>query len=370
VSKDLTRILRVLRPAIASAPLSEAVRAGLGALTGLAIVGVFVLSPLVDPQLGLYMIAPFGASSVLLFAVPNSPLAQPWAAVVGNTLAALVGVSACLLIADPALRIAAAVGIAITVTMLCRALHPPAGAVAMTAAMSPDAVAELGFRFALTPVATGTLLLVLLAGIYARLTGRHYPLRQFDEPNDNGTEDPAPSTRLGLSEAQLNGLLERYRQNFNLGAQDLARLVGAAELQAAAQRTGPLTAADIMSRDLVTVGPSACLDLIASLFRQHHFTSIPVVGEGDRFLGVIFQIHLIGDHATGQRAAAQVMQADGPRAHPATPLGELLTLMADGQTDAVPVLVNERIIGIVTRTDLISALARHDLQPLPADRRE
>lgn len=355
---DLRHALRSFGPSIASAPLAEALRAGVGALAGLAIAGLFALSPAVDAQLGLYLIAPFGASSVLLFAVPNSPLAQPWAAVVGNTVAALIGVAACLLVADPALRIAVAVGAAITATILCRALHPPAGAVAMTAAMSPEAIADLGFRFAVTPVAAGTLLLVALAALYARLTGRHYPMRQHDEPNINRTADPSPSTRIGLSDAQLVDLLERYRQNFNLGAEDLARLVGAAELQAAAQRTGPVTAESIMSRDLVTVGPDSLAEEVAALFRRHRFTSIPVVEEG-RYLGVIYQIHLIGSDADA--LADRLMQADVPHASPSTPLGALLPLMSDGAVDAVPILEGNRIIGIVTRTDLISALARHSI---------
>ncbi|WP_265500939.1 HPP family protein [Paracoccus beibuensis] len=354
----MRRALRSFGPSIASASWAEALRAGVGALVGLAIAGIFALSPAVDAQLGLYLIAPFGASSVLLFAVPNSPLAQPWAAVVGNTVAAVIGVAACLLVADPALRIAVAVGAAITATILCRALHPPAGAVAMTAAMSPDAIADLGFRFAVTPVAAGTLLLVALAAVYARLTGRHYPMRQHDEPNINRTSDPSPSTRIGLSETQLVDLLERYRQNFNLGAEDLARLVGAAELQAAAQRTGPVTAETIMSRDLVTVGPDTPAEEVAALFRRHRFTSIPVVEEGC-YLGVIYQIHLIG--ADSADPADRLMQADVPHASPATTLGALLPLMAEGDVDAVPILEDERITGIVTRTDLISALARHNM---------
>ncbi len=176
--------------------------------------------------MGLYLVAPFGASSVLLFAVPNSPLAQPWSAIVGNTVAALVGVAVCLLVTDPVLRIALAVGLAITATILCRAIHPPAGAVAMTAAMSPDAIAHLGFWFALTPIAVGTVFLVLLATAYARLTGRHYPFRQFDDPSGHGTKDRNPTERLGLSEEELTGILERYRQSFNLGVEDLARLIG------------------------------------------------------------------------------------------------------------------------------------------------
>ena len=100
----------------------------------------------------------------------------------------------------------------------------------MTAALSPDAVAELGFKFAVMTIATGTFILVLIAMAYAKLTWRHYPLRQFDEPNMHQTHDPEPIERLGLSEDELTKILKRYRQSFNLGVEDLARLVRAAEL--------------------------------------------------------------------------------------------------------------------------------------------
>lgn len=381
---SLAKIMRGLGPAMPAAHPAEALRAGVGACVGLAVVGLFILSPLVDLQLGLYLIAPFGASAVLLFAVPNAPLAQPWSAVVGNTLAALVGVAVCLSVPDPALRIALAVGLAIAVMILCRAVHPPAGAVAMTAAMSPDAVAELGFWFALAPVAVGTVAMVVLAMAYARLTGRRYPFRHFDDRNAQGTTDPAPMQRLGLSEAELTDLLDRYRQSFNMGAEDLARLIGAAELQAASHRTGPLTAADVMSRDLVTVTAETPLGQVADLFRRHRCTSLPVVGAEDRFLGLIFQMHLIDrarddalrlnrgfgaamsrmlDRSRDTPAQAhEIMSVAGPRAVPDTPIAALLPMMAEGTVDAVPVLAQGRLQGIVTRTDLIAALAKVSLQ--------
>lgn len=378
-------ILRSLGPAVAHTSPAEAVRAGIGALVGLGLTGLLLLSPSVDLDLGLYLVAPFGATSVLLFALPNSPLAQPWSAIVGNTVAALIGVAACLLVADPALRIPLAVGLAISATILCRAVHPPAGAVAMTAAMSPDAVERLGFWFALAPIATGTAMLVLLAAGYAKLTGRRYPFRQFDDPNRHGTGDAEPMERLGLSEAELTEILERYRQSFNLGVEDLARLIGAAELQAATHHTGPMTAVDIMSRNLVTVNADTSLAEVADLFRRHRFTSLPVVGPEDRFLGVIFQLHLISRaredalrldrglvpalkrllDRDGERPvrAEDIMSVAGPRATPLTPIGALLPLMAEGDVDAVPVLERGRITGIVTRTDLIAALARRGARP-------
>lgn len=380
----MNHFLRSLGPAVARPPLAEAVRAGVGALVALALVGLLVLGPTVDLGLGLYLIAPFGASSVLLFAVPNSPLAQPWSVIVGNTVAALVGVAVCLVVQDPTARIALAVGGSILVMLLCRAAHPPAGAVAMTAAMNPEAVQHLGFWFALAPVALGSAALVALAIPYARLTGRHYPFRQFDDPNSHGTADPEPAERLGLTEAELSDLLDRYRQSFNLGVEDLARLIAAAELQAAGHRTGALTAGEIMSRNLVTVPPEAPLLTVADLFRQHRFTSLPVVTGGGRYLGVIFQIHLI----TRVRAAAfqthsgfagafrallragpnppvtaeGIMDTNLPCAQADTPIAALLPMMADGNVDAVPVLADARIVGIVTRSDLIAALARISLR--------
>lgn len=375
-----TRILRSVGPAIPAASPLEILRAGIGALVGLGVAGLFVLSPAVDTTLGLYLIAPFGASAVLLFAVPNSPLAQPWSAIVGNTLAALIGVGICLSVPTPALAVALAVSLTIAATIAFRAVHPPAGAVAMTAVLSPDAVAQLGFRFALAPVAAGTILLVILAIGYARLTGRRYPFRQFDDPNTHGTSDPAPAERLGLSEDELKDILGKYSQSFNLGVEDLARLVGAAEMQAATHFTGPMTAADIMSRDLITVGADMVAPRIADLFRKHQFTCLPVVGPDGGYLGIIFQIHLILESPSkstprfstalaavlrkrrnGPVRAGQLMEVSGPRAAPATSVTTLLGLMSNGDTDAVPVLEDGKIIGIVTRTDMIAALARQSI---------
>jgi CBS domain-containing membrane protein len=383
ISRGTSRlqILRSFGPAVARTSPVEALRAGLGGLIGLGLTGLFVLSPGIDLTTGLYLVAPLGASSVLLFAVPNSPLAQPWSAIVGNTVAALAGVAVSVFVTEPTLRIALAVGLAIAATILARAVHPPAGAVAMTAAMSPDAIQHLGFWFALAPIATGTAALVLVAVAYARLTGRRYPFRQFEEPNRHGTDDAAPLERLGLSEADLSDILGRYRQSFNLGVEDLARLIGAAELQAAAHHADVLTASDIMSRNLITVKVDTGLGEVADLFRKHRFTSLPVVDAHGKFLGIIFQIHLISrareDAFRLNRAfipalrrlidrgrdkpvmAVDIMRVAVPRALATTPLGALLPMMGDSDVDAVPILDYGKLIGIVTRSDLIAALARN-----------
>ena len=147
-------------------------------------------------------------------------------------------------------------------------------------------------------------------------------------------------------------------------------------------QTGPLTAGDIMSRDLVTVGPEARLGQVADEFRRHGFTSLPVVGADKTYLGVLFQIHLIrrarrdafGLQSGFRSALARLVRRDtpveaqdimavnGPHATPEMPVAALLPMMAEGSIDAVPVLDGRRIVGIVTRTDLIAALARQSLR--------
>ena len=181
-------------------------------------------------------------------------------------------------------------------------------------------------------------------------------------PGPHGTRDPAPPQRVGVDPAQMAGILDAYRQSANLGVADLARLVGAVEDAAAARKLEGFTAADIMSRDLVTVGPAAGFDTVAEVFRTRGFHSLPVVG-GDSLQGVIFQIDLI--RAPGVDAQG-LMRRGLPQATPDTPVGVLLPMLEDGGAEAVPIMDGTAIVGIVTRTDLISALARRLARLSPA----
>ena len=82
-----------LLPQKASVSPRERLRASVGALIGLFVTGC-VSAWLVDsPVTALWLMAPMGASAVLLFGVPASPLAQPWPVVAGNLLAAVIGVA-------------------------------------------------------------------------------------------------------------------------------------------------------------------------------------------------------------------------------------------------------------------------------------
>ena len=81
--------LSVAKPRLPAA--TERVRAVLGAMLGVLLTAA--LSLWVSPDPAIWLVAPVGASAVLVFTAPASPLAQPWPVVAGNTISALVGLA-------------------------------------------------------------------------------------------------------------------------------------------------------------------------------------------------------------------------------------------------------------------------------------
>ncbi|MCZ7740596.1 HPP family protein [Klebsiella pneumoniae] len=145
----------------------------IGAGTGLAVTSMF--SHWLLGEVNLWFIAPMGASAVLLFGVPSSPLAQPWSIVGGNVLSALIGVTVGMLVPDAALACGLAAALAIAGMYFLRCLHPPGGAVALTAILGGAGVHSEGYHFVLTPVLLNSLMLALLAIVFNNLVGRRYP---------------------------------------------------------------------------------------------------------------------------------------------------------------------------------------------------
>lgn len=147
----------------------------LGALFGIAFTGWvahLALGETIDVPL---LVAPMGASAVLLFAVPESPLAQPWSIMGGNVVSALLGVICAQLIKTPVFAAATAVALAISAMLALRCVHPPSGAVALTAVLGGPNIHELGFRFVAMPIALQSGALLAAALLFHRLTGHRYP---------------------------------------------------------------------------------------------------------------------------------------------------------------------------------------------------
>lgn len=199
--------------------------AGLGAAIGIAVtVWLCGLVPLRAVDLPV-IVAPIGASAVLVFAVPASPLAQPWPVIGGNIVSALIGVAVARVVPDIALAAGLAVGGAIVAMAVLRCLHPPGGAAALTAVIGGPAIHGAGFGFALMPVGLNALVLVLLGVAFHRATRRSYPHR---------AAAPVPAT--GLHVADIDAALADMDEAFDIDRADLDALLTRAGHHAARRR--------------------------------------------------------------------------------------------------------------------------------------
>lgn len=144
---------------------------GVGGFFGIAVVGLIDQRLLADTDLA-FVIGAFGATAVLIFGAPGSPLAQPWNVVVGHVPSALIGVAAFQLVGPGWLAAALAVALAIVAMHLTRSLHPPGGASALIAVAGSPQIHELGLLYLLFPVGAGAVVLVAVALVVNNLDRR------------------------------------------------------------------------------------------------------------------------------------------------------------------------------------------------------
>lgn len=346
---------RLFSPILAGATLHDRLIAGLGALICIGLTGLIgEITFGGNPALPL-IVAPLGASSVLLFAVPTSPLAQPWSIIGGNTLSALCGILVYRLVPDMMIASGLAVGLAIVVMSFTKCLHPPGGAAALTAVIGGPAVVAQGFSFALVPMAFNCIILVLTGVVFHKIVGKtypHVPPPKVESPV--ATRDPAPILRAGFHIEDVDSALAEIGETFDIDRNDLDLLLQRVEQQALLRTHGELTCADIMSRDMITVGPEDDIQAARALLLEHNIRVLPVIGASGALLGTIGLREIVQE--SGQVAGAMVAALT---ASPDAPAFSLLGPLTDGRIHAVIIQdATGRVVGLLSQTDLLAAAAR------------
>ena len=371
--------LRRLIPDAAPVSNRERLRAAAGAFVGISLTGLLgSLAFRLDPTLPA-MIAPMGASAVLLFAVPSSPLAQPWSILCGNIVSAFVGVTVALLVPDIFLASALAISLAIAAMMALRCLHPPSGAVALTAVLGGPAVHSLGYGFILWPVAGNSLILLILALVYNNATGRAYPHGLRLGKASHGTADPTPIQKIGFSSADLDEVLKEYDEVLDIDRDVLEMILRKTELRSWRRRALHLDCASVMSRDVVGVAPDDSLRHAHSLMHNHHFKALPVTNDRAEIVGIVTQTDFLekaswrnGRPSIGflQRlrlilsgtsapndTVKDIMTSPVRTVQPETAIEEAIIRFAEEGLHYLPVIdANGKMVGILSQSDVMVAM--------------
>ncbi len=299
-----------------------------------------------------WIVAPMGATAMLVFVVPASPMAQPWPVVGGCVLSALIGFAVGRWLGHGALACGLAVGLAIAAMSISRSLHPPGGAVALTGVLGGSLVDSAGWWFPVAPVALNALVLVAAGVLFHRLSGHAYPHRQ---PLAAVTQDPPPTTRVGVRDDDLDAVLAGIGESFDIEREDLRRLLAQLEMRVLARQRPDLTCAEIMSRDVITVGRDADPALGRQLLLESGVRLLPVLDDSGRPVGGVGLREL----ARSGETVAEVMTPP-LTIEPTQPAVMLTAALTDGRRHAAMVVDPDdgKLLGLIAQADLLAVLSR------------
>ncbi|MES2138107.1 MAG: HPP family protein [Bacteroidota bacterium] len=179
VKKRIKRGLRVSKYIIYKETLvdyKEHFWSFIGAFVGIGLIA-FIQSHSLTKMENVFLIGSFGASCVLVYGAIQSPLAQPRNLIGGHLVSAMVGVTIYKTMPDIIyLTAPLAVALSIVLMQITKTLHPPGGATALIAVIGSEKIKALGYVYVLSPVLTGSLILLIVALIFNNITShRKYP---------------------------------------------------------------------------------------------------------------------------------------------------------------------------------------------------
>lgn len=350
--------LNTLKPNFKVLPLKDRLLCGIGALLGLAISSL--ISWYVLGGFNAWYIAPMGASSVLLFAVPASPLAQPWNMVVGNTIAGIIGVTCALFIPNSTEAFSIAVALAIFLMMTTDSLHPPSGAVAITAVLGGESVHQLGYNFIFYPVLLNSVLLLVVAIIFNRMLGKQYP--QVAQVNTR-SKDPTPTQKVTIQPQDIQDVLDHQTQLLDISEYDLQKIILEAQEKANARNVSQYLCQDIMTKDVISLDEQDDIHKALDKFKKVNLMSLPVINAQHELVGTLALYEVVewfkratDAHASWEHLVKQIMNRKVITAQPQQPIQDLVPYFVERSFNYIPVVEQQKLIGIISRADMIAVL--------------
>ena len=179
------------------------------------------------------IVASMGASAVILFIMPGSPLAQPWPLVGGQMVSAIIGIACAQMIENTVLASGCAVGGSILAMLLLRCLHPLGAATALMPIIAGDHVGFDIYSFVLMPIGINVAIMLIMAIAINRWILRYeYPAfpHQTDNKKHKHSTHIQPSQRIGISEQDVEQALENMIMFMDVSTGDLSKLLTDAQM--------------------------------------------------------------------------------------------------------------------------------------------
>ncbi len=115
-----------------------------------------------------------------------------------------------------------------------------------------------------------------------------------------------------------------------------------------------MVARDIMTRHVYTTSPTTTVRDAARMLAERRISGMPVVNEAGVIIGMLTEADIISKQ--GERVA-DIMSREVIAVSEETPVGEIAKLLSQRKIKRVPVLANGRLVGLVSRADIVAAVA-------------
>ncbi len=119
-----------------------------------------------------------------------------------------------------------------------------------------------------------------------------------------------------------------------------------------------MIARDIMTRKIYTISPEASVQEVAQLLSRERISGAPVVDKDGKLLGIVTQANIIWNVDRDGLRVADIMNPEIIAVDEKTPVGEIAMLMSKHNIKRVPVMCNGKMVGIISRADLVQAVAQ------------
>ena len=352
----------------------ERAKSALGTAAGVAI--VFCLTYFLSDHH--WMLAAVGATAIILFSMPHSPMAQPWSVLGGYFISAVVALIVSMIVVNPIVGTGISVALVVMLMLSFKCLHPPAGAIAVfVTTQKPSGTAAMIDMMA--SILLSSLLLLVAAGLINKLLGRRYPQCQSDQPkNLHRTDDQPPMARTGLAHEDLEYALKKHGTYVDVQENELVDLFDTAVSHAFSRKMNTLCG-DIMARDVVSISEQDSIGVAWNLLHRHKIKALPVIDPERRIVGIVTIADFLKDVAaqganylsglerlirrdtsrkkSAERPVAQIMTRNVVTETIDTPVSVLIRKLSDGGMHHVPIVDSEQaLVGMITQSDLIASM--------------
>jgi CBS domain-containing protein len=116
-----------------------------------------------------------------------------------------------------------------------------------------------------------------------------------------------------------------------------------------------MIARDIMTRDIITVAPTMTIKLLAKTLIENQVSGAPVAGKNGKIIGIVSEADIL---AKKGKDVKSIMSKKVISVPDDTTVEEIAQLMTTHNIKRVPVMHDTQIVGIVSRADIVSAIAR------------